>query len=108
MVGTMTVLTELMEAMRALIDGGLRGEDRVKFIVRMRAHMISVAAYVLENQQTIFRDADVFLPEALAWYTKSPDRAEANAIESGFAQCDAAAEACHRDVHSQEEPAPSP
>jgi hypothetical protein len=61
----MTDLTEHMAAMRALVDGGLRGEDRVQFIDRMRAYMISVAAYLLANQQPTFRDLDVFLPKAL-------------------------------------------
>jgi hypothetical protein len=35
-VGTMSDLTAHMEAMGALIDGGLRGEDRLKFIEPLR------------------------------------------------------------------------
>jgi hypothetical protein len=102
----MTDLTEHMAAMRALVDGGLRGEDRVQFIDRMRAYMISVAAYLLANQQPTFRDLDVFLPKALVLFASWPGRAEANAVDSGFAQY-GVTEVLHPHFNIEEEPSQS-
>ena len=100
--------TEHTDTMRALIEGGLWGKDRAQFIARMRAHMISVAAYVLANQQTTFRDASVFLSEALASHVKSLGQADRVQSRAGSLSTPQLCEAQDRHEATEEKPGPSP
>ena len=70
----MADLVEHLDAMRVLIEGGPRGENRVQFVALMRAHMISVVTHLLSDGPTAFLDADLFLSASLAFYAKSRRR----------------------------------